>query len=229
MKTIDIETLTKLMIKLDIFLKKHIAQQCFELISDAINDKSEDIDWDNTRICMVDGNMSFHVISGTPKNTLIVYTEDDIAEIVKSDWKKHLDESVSVKVINKRVLGRLIIKYIGNEGADVDDRKAGLRKLFQATIDYIQTHMVTHIWENATVTVYDLTDNAFKISSGNGINHFLVTENKGKPTVTYTVNNQPKELNTSDEQSNWKWFQNKCYNFTFFGRCYPRQKAISSP
>ncbi|CAC5404455.1 unnamed protein product [Mytilus coruscus] len=201
------------MTKLESFFGKFVAQQCFELISNAIKDQGDETDWDNTRICLVDGKKSFHVVSGTAIHNWIVYTEDGTIDIVKSFWKQYLDEFVSVEVITKRVLGRLIIKYIGNEGSDIDARKTGLRTLFQTTIDYIQTHDIANIWENATVTVYDSDDNVFKISSGNGKNHFMVIEYKGKPTVIYTVNNQMKELNGSEDESLLK----KCYNRLF---CY---------
>ncbi|CAC5404454.1 unnamed protein product [Mytilus coruscus] len=95
-------------------------------------------------------------------------------------WKQNADKVVSEKVINKRVLGRLIIQYVGNEGAEIDARRDRLRKLFQATIDYIQNHDVPGIWKNARVTVYDSEDNTVKVESGNGKNKFMVTEKEKK-------------------------------------------------
>ncbi|CAC5391536.1 unnamed protein product [Mytilus coruscus] len=177
-KTIDFETLTKIMPKLQSFFAESIAQECIALISNAFNDQCEETDWKNTRICLVDGERSFHIVSGSGIHNWVLYTEDGIVDIVKSVRKQYIDEFVSVEVINKRVLGTLIIQYIGNEGAEVDARKHSLRKLFQATIDYIQTHSVPDIWENSTVTVYDSEDNTFKIKSDNRKNKFMVTEKK---------------------------------------------------
>lgn len=201
---IDFETLTKLMPKLQGVFGRSIAQQFIELLSNTILDQSEGTDWTNTRICLIDGKKSVHVVSGTGIHDWVLYTEDGIVDIVKSVRKKYLNEFEHVKVVTKRVLGRLLIKYVGNEGADVDARKVGLRKLFQATIDYIQTHSIPSIWENATITVYDSEDNTFKIESGNGKNKFMVTEKKGEPRIVYTVNNQMKELKETENEHTTK-------------------------
>lgn len=200
MTTIDLETLRRISPELQRFFGDSIAQQYIELISKAIQEQMEETDWNNTRMCLVDGKKSFHVISGTGIHQWVLYTEDGIVDIVKSIQKQYLDEVVHTKVITKRVIGKLIVKYVGNEGSDVDARKKGLRKLFQATVDYIQTHAVPDIWENATVTVYDAEDNTFKIESGNGKHKFIVTEKNGEPTIKYAVNNKLKELKETVNQ-----------------------------
>lgn len=121
--------------------------------------------------------------------------DNQISAKVESATKQYNDKFESTKVINKRVIGKIIIKNIGNEGADVDDRTAGLRKLFQALIDYVQNNDFPRIWENATVTVYDSDDNHFKIKSGKGKNTFMVTAREGVPRIKYIVNNREKQLN----------------------------------
>lgn len=211
METINIETLTKIMPKLQSFLGESLAQECITLISNAFNDQCEETDWKNTRICLVDGKKSFHIVSGSGIHNWVLYTEDGIVDIVKSVRKQYLDECLSVEVINKRVIGRLIIKYIGNEGTEVDARKYILRKLFQATIDYIQNHSVPGIWENSIVTVYDSEDNTFKIKSGNGKNKFMVTEKRSEPIIKYTVNNKLKELKDTN-QGVVSRISNACFN-----------------
>lgn len=198
---IDLETLTKIMPKLRRFFGEPITKQYMELIANAIYDKDVESDWNNTRVCLVDGKKSFNIVCGTGIHNWILYTEDGIVDIVKSVRKQYFDEFITAPVINKRVFGRLLIKYVGNEGADVDTRKASLRQLFQATIDYIQTHDVPGVWENATITVYDSEDNTFKIKSGNGKNTFIVTDIKGNPIIKYTVNNKVKELKETNNQS----------------------------
>lgn len=194
MQTIDFATMNTIMPLLQRHFGESLAEDCNAKILEAVNLKWPEADWNNTKICFNDGKKSFSVVSGTGSHNMFLYIEDGIVDIVKLVRTQYLDEIVSVKVINKRVLGKLIIQCVGNEGAEVDARKCSLRKLLQATIDYIQNHNVPGIWENATVIVYDLEDNTFKIESGNGKNNFIVTEKKGEPTITYTVKNKVKEL-----------------------------------
>ncbi|CAG2257867.1 unnamed protein product [Mytilus edulis] len=54
--------------------------------------------------------------------------------------RQFLKEVIIAEVITKRVIGKVMIKYCGNEGAEHDERTRSLRKLLQAVIDYIQNN-----------------------------------------------------------------------------------------
>lgn len=96
---------------------------------------------------------------------------------------------MTVKEINKRTLGRMQICYIGNEG--VDD-KPGLRHLFQACIDFLQTE-AAGFWQNASITIYDEDENMYKIVSGTK-NQFICRMKNGEPFITdkYSKHKKPK-------------------------------------
>lgn len=70
------------------------------------------------------------------------------------------------------------ICYIGNEG--VDD-KPGLRHLFQACIDFLQTE-AAEFWKNASITIYDEDENMYKIVSGTK-NQFICRMKNGEPFI----------------------------------------------
>ena len=104
-----------------------------------------------------------------------------------------LDEVIEVEVINKRVIGKVMIKYCGHEGTSNDKRTASLRKLLQAVIDCLQNSHKHTNWRNAEVTVYDLDDNSFKIISGQGKHQFVVSDgDNGEPEIVNTSNKVTK-------------------------------------
>lgn len=104
-----------------------------------------------------------------------------------------LDEVIEVEVINKRVIGRVMIKYCGHEGTANDKRTASLRKLLQAVIDCLQSSHKHTNWRNAEVTVYDLDDNSFRIISGQGKHQFVVSDvGNGEPEIVNTSNKVTK-------------------------------------
>jgi hypothetical protein len=105
-----------------------------------------------------------------------------------------LDEVIEVEVINKRVIGRVMIKYCGNEGTCDDKRTASLRKLLQAVIDCLQGSHKHIDWRNAEVTVYDHDDNSFMIISGQGKHQFVVSDvDNGEPEIVNTSNKVTKK------------------------------------
>lgn len=193
-RTVDETYLESLEPKLQSYFGNYRAKQFFDLISNAISMQNEEMDWANIKITLTDGSKSFQIVTGNGIDTWVLFTDEENADAIKSVRKKYLDEVISASVINKRVLGKAVIKYVGNEGVDYDQRKEGLRKLLQATMDYVQTHDVPGVWENAAVTIYDSQDNIFKFLSGNEKNKFMVNERKGEPNIRYTVKNKLKEL-----------------------------------
>ena len=110
-----------------------------------------------------------------------------------NDDSEVLDEVIEVEVINKRVIGKVMIKYCGHEGTSNDKRTASLRKLLQAVIDCLQNSHKHTNWHNAEVTVYDLDDNSFKIISGQGKHQFVVSDgDNGEPKIVNTSNKVTK-------------------------------------
>ena len=113
-----------------------------------------------------------------------------------------LDEVIEVEVINKRVIGKVMIKYCGHEGTSNDKRTASLRKLLQAVIDCLQNSHKHTNWRNAEVTVYDLDDNSFKIISGQGKHQFVVSDgDNGEPKIVNTSNKVTKTRQARVPQS----------------------------
>lgn len=74
-----------------------------------------------------------------------------------------------MKEINKRSLGKMIIRYVGHEGLE---EKAGLRCLLQACINFLQTK-ADEVWKNASITIFDEDLNKYEIASGAKTHQFL--------------------------------------------------------
>lgn len=89
------------------------------------------------------------------------------------------DEVMDVEEINKRNLGKMIVRYIGHEGVD---EKPGLRRLLQACIDFLQTE-AGGFWKNASITIYDEDDNMYKIASGTRKHQFICRMKNGEPFI----------------------------------------------
>lgn len=89
------------------------------------------------------------------------------------------DEEMDVEEINKRNLGKMIIRYIGHEGVN---EKRGLRRLLQACIDYLQTE-AEGVWKNASITIYDDDDDAYTIASGTRKHQFICSMQNGEPRI----------------------------------------------
>lgn len=81
--------------------------------------------------------------------------------------------------INKRTLGKIIIKCIGHEGIK---EKEDLRRLLQSCIDYLQNETET-VWKNASITIYDEADNVYTIVSGTGKHQFICRMEDGEPLI----------------------------------------------
>ncbi|CAC5403398.1 unnamed protein product [Mytilus coruscus] len=103
--------------------------------------------------CLIDG------VSGIEANSVAV--------------NRSLYTTVRVGEINKRSLGKCIISYCGNEGHMEEEQKTSLRKLLQATIDFLHKEN-NNVWKNAEVNIYDNDNHAFRIISGNRGNKFVL-------------------------------------------------------
>lgn len=110
--------------------------------------------------------------------------DNSITDIVKK-MKEHREiysfrnESNLVKEINKRNLGKMIIRYVGHEGLE---EKAGLRCLLQACIDFLQTE-AGGVWKNASITIFDEDFNKYEIASGTKTHQFICRMKNGKPFI----------------------------------------------
>ena len=80
----------------------------------------------------------------------------------------------TVPAITKRTIGKLIVKYCGNEGqADDPSLYVTLREMLQATITKLDTES-PETWQNAEIVIYDQRGNDFCIRSGEAENKFVV-------------------------------------------------------
>ena len=86
----------------------------------------------------------------------------------------HFCQETVSPAITKRTIGKLIVKYCGNEG-QVDDPTlcVSLRQILQATITKLDDEP-PEIWENAEIVIYDQRGNDFCIRSGHAENKFVV-------------------------------------------------------
>lgn len=99
---------------------------------------------------------------------------------------KEIFTTETVYNINKRSLGKLILKYCGNEGNVENEHQKSLRGLLQAVIDHLEKeHSMT--WRNAEINIYDIDNHALKIRSGRGGNSFVV-QYKGDTEEVEIVN-----------------------------------------
>lgn len=91
------------------------------------------------------------------------------------------DEEVDVKEITKRNLGKMMIRFVGNEGVK---EKPDLRRLFQACINFLQTDIKGGgFWTNASITIYDDDINIYKIASGTRKHQFICRIKSGTPII----------------------------------------------
>ncbi|XP_048245355.1 uncharacterized protein LOC125376908 [Haliotis rufescens] len=80
---------------------------------------------------------------------------------------------LQVQEVNKRTLGKLIIKTVGHEGTETDEKGTYLRRQIQVCISYLE-HYKPAVWRDATVTFIGLQGHEFVISSGRGRYRFMV-------------------------------------------------------
>ena len=69
--------------------------------------------------------------------------------------------------INKRTLGRFIIKECGHEGAENTEAQQCLRKLVQGCIDNLQKHPNID-WTNVSLDIWGFNGKQYLIVSGKG-------------------------------------------------------------
>lgn len=89
---------------------------------------------------------------------------------------------MDVEEINKINLGKMIVRYVGHEGAEDKPR---LRPLLQACIDFLQTE-AEEVWKNASISIYDVEDNMYTITSGIKKHQFICWMKDGEPFITGT-------------------------------------------
>lgn len=114
---------------------------------------------------------------------------------------QYQDEVIEVEEINKRNLGKMIIRHVGHEGVD---EKPGLRRLLQACIDFLQTE-AEGFWKNASITIYDEDANMYKIASGTRKHQFICRMKTGEPVIkekkSVSEHKKPKPTNTTNDPS----------------------------
>lgn len=87
--------------------------------------------------------------------------------------------------INKRSIGKVMVKLCGNEGTKDTDEMATLRRLFQAVISHIPNERA-FVWKDAEIAVFDDKCNIYKIKSGDGHTKFIVSmDNFGNPSIIH--------------------------------------------
>ncbi|CAC5404702.1 unnamed protein product [Mytilus coruscus] len=181
---IDENAIQKISYKFENIFDSSLAPQFTNVLLKEIRANKVENDWENTEISIIsDRRKVFCIFSGKRSDSWVLYLENGEVNMVKAVRKEFFDEKIQVPVINKRTIAKAIIKFIGNEGVDVDKTKDQLRKLLQALIDYVQHNDQSDIWENATVNVYDNESNSFTFKSGNGTNEFLVNMTNTEPKI----------------------------------------------
>lgn len=95
--------------------------------------------------------------------------------------------------INKRSLGKAIVKFCGNEGTENDQNKAVLRRLLQAAISHVELE-ATHKWRNAEVKIYDDNFDVYSLRAGQyGHRVFMVSMDE---------NDEPKVVKAKQKRVN---------------------------
>ncbi|XP_078594915.1 uncharacterized protein LOC144872513 [Branchiostoma floridae x Branchiostoma japonicum] len=95
------------------------------------------------------------LVSSTPEKTIV-----------------HNNE-VEVQEINKVVLGKLIVKHVGNEGTEDNERQAVLRQMLQRVITELEREK-PEVWRNAELVIYDMYGNDYTVRAGKAENKFVV-------------------------------------------------------
>ncbi|XP_019618617.1 PREDICTED: uncharacterized protein LOC109465672 isoform X1 [Branchiostoma belcheri] len=103
------------------------------------------------------------------------------------------EEGVTVNEINKRVLGKLIVEKVGNEGADVTARAAVLRTALQRAITHLESQPA-EVWQNAELEIIDKYGQVYHIRAGQAENKFVLYHD-GTDNIKFTCR----------EKATWKW------------------------
>ncbi|XP_077980580.1 uncharacterized protein LOC144435820 [Glandiceps talaboti] len=99
--------------------------------------------------------------------------------------------------INKRTIGKFIIKCCGNEGlGDEEDNR--LRRLLQGAISHLEKEK-PDVWKNAELTVYDKYANCYTMKAGMGQYKFLVHLD-GRDEIEVICTDKPS---MSQKLANW--------------------------
>lgn len=133
-----------------------------------------------------------------PEYTITAH-EDLADETDTNELKRFI---FKVDEINKRSIGKAIIKFCGNEGTQNDKNKATLRRLMQATISYTEKEN-SDVWKNAEVKMYDDNCDVYSILAGDGKTKFIASfDGLGTPRVIKSQN-----AGTMETHSNWQGCQ----------------------
>ncbi|KAI8487796.1 hypothetical protein Bbelb_345340 [Branchiostoma belcheri] len=84
-------------------------------------------------------------------------------------------EVMTVEEINKRQLGKLIIKYCGHEGTTDNEQTASIRKLLQRAITNLEPQQEQYpgVWRDAELKFFDLYGKGYLVKSGEGSVKFV--------------------------------------------------------
>ena len=89
-----------------------------------------------------------------------------------------------MKVITKSELGRIMVKYVGNEGNTNSPEDEKLRQMFQACIDFVPRRE-DKVWFDAGLNIFDKRYNVIKIISGDGKHDYVCQLNSSKEPNIY--------------------------------------------
>ncbi|XP_046558268.1 uncharacterized protein LOC124267403 [Haliotis rubra] len=81
--------------------------------------------------------------------------------------------SLEVPEVNKRTLGKLIIKTVGHEGTETDEEGTYLRRQIQVCISNLERYGPA-VWRDAIVTFIGLQGHEYTVVSGRGHHRFMV-------------------------------------------------------
>ncbi|KAI8504196.1 hypothetical protein Bbelb_182640 [Branchiostoma belcheri] len=98
-----------------------------------------------------------------------------MGNLMVSSGQKNIvhNNQVEVQEINKVVLGKLIVKHVGNEGTEDTARQAVLRQMLQRVITELEREK-PEVWRNAELVIYDMYGNDYTVRAGKAENKFVV-------------------------------------------------------
>ncbi|XP_078678297.1 uncharacterized protein LOC144914369 isoform X4 [Branchiostoma floridae x Branchiostoma belcheri] len=98
-----------------------------------------------------------------------------MGNLMVSSGQKNIvhNNEVEVQEINKVVLGKLIVKHVGNEGTEDTTRQAVLRQMLQRVITELEREK-PEVWRNAELVIYDMYGNDYTVRAGKAENKFVV-------------------------------------------------------
>ncbi|XP_060575379.1 uncharacterized protein LOC132732871 [Ruditapes philippinarum] len=109
---------------------------------------------------------------------------------------KQQEYNIICEEINKRSIGKAIIKFCGNEGTENDRNTEVLRRLLQAIISHVEEEH-SDTWKNAEIRIYDENFDIYSIKAGQGKKMFMVSlDENDEPKVIKT---KPSKVSSKKE------------------------------